>query len=205
LRAQILQQATRLFAARGFDGTSVQEIAEAVGIRKPSLLYHFASKDELHQAVLDQVLARWSDVMPRLLMAAAQDERFDAVMEDLISFFRADPDRARLLVREVLDRPEHMTARFSEYVEPWLEVIVGQLERGKAQGLMHPDLDAEAYVVQVINLVVCGMATAAPLQTLLPGSSSAEQGWQRHVREMLRVARASLFVEQRPAAARPAR
>jgi hypothetical protein len=60
-------------------------------------------------------------------------------------------------------------------------------------------------VIQVINLVVCGMATAAPLQALLPGSSSAEQDWQRHVREMLRVARASLFAEQRPAAARPAR
>jgi AcrR family transcriptional regulator len=199
LRTEILQQATRLFAAQGYDGTPLQQIADAVGIRKPSLLYHFASKAELHRHVLEAMLAHFSDVLPRLMQAADRNERFDAVMEEMMSFFRADPDRARLLVREVLDRPEAMTDRLATFVQPWLEVIVGQLDKGKAQGLMHSDIDPEAYVVQVINLVVSGIALAGSLRALVPGASDAEERLQR---EILRVARTSLFSGARVAATR---
>ena len=41
VRSEIPYTATRLFAAKGFDGTSLEATAEAVGVRKPSLLYHF--------------------------------------------------------------------------------------------------------------------------------------------------------------------
>ena len=106
VRAQILTHATRLFAEQGYDGTSVQEIADAVGIRKPSLLYHFKSKDELRENVIAEMLAHWNAVLPGLLLKASTEERFDATMEALSEFFIEDPDRARLFLRETLDRPE---------------------------------------------------------------------------------------------------
>src|SRR5205823_5119374 len=87
MRDQILTSATRLFARRGFDGTSLQQIAEAVGIRKPSLLHHFPSKDELRRSVLDQMLAHWNDVLPRLLLAATAGARFDSLMHEVVGFF----------------------------------------------------------------------------------------------------------------------
>ena len=88
VRAEILSQATRLFAEQGYDGTSVQEIADAVGIRKPSLLYHFKSKDELREKVLAQMLAHWNAVLPGLLLRASTEERFDATMEALTGIVR---------------------------------------------------------------------------------------------------------------------
>jgi AcrR family transcriptional regulator len=111
VRAQILTQATRLFAKLGYDGTSVQQIADAVGIRKPSLLYHFKSKDELRENVLAEMLAHWNAVLPGLLLKASTEERFDATMEALSEFFIEDPDRARLFLRETLDRPARRAAR----------------------------------------------------------------------------------------------
>ena len=55
---RILAEASKLFAARGFLGTSTRDIAEAVGIRQPSLFHHFASKHSILIALLDLDLDR---------------------------------------------------------------------------------------------------------------------------------------------------
>ncbi|MBW2493378.1 MAG: helix-turn-helix transcriptional regulator [Deltaproteobacteria bacterium] len=52
-RELILREASRLFAARGYLGTSTREIAAAVGIQQPSLYNHFASKQAIAEALLD--------------------------------------------------------------------------------------------------------------------------------------------------------
>ena len=58
VRDQVLHEATRLLARHGFEGTSLQAVADAVGVKKPSVLYHFKSKEDLRQAVLDSLLSR---------------------------------------------------------------------------------------------------------------------------------------------------
>jgi AcrR family transcriptional regulator len=196
VRAQILTHATRLFAEQGYDGTSVQEIADAVGIRKPSLLYHFNSKDELRENVISEMLAHWNAVLPSLLLGATREERFDATMEALSKFFIEDPDRARLMLRETLDRPEHMRALLKEFVRPWIELLGGQLERAKAQGMVQPDVDPEAYAVQVISMAVSGTAVIDTLQTILPNDPVRGTTRERHVRELIRVARSSLYTDK---------
>ncbi|MGW1740721.1 TetR/AcrR family transcriptional regulator [Nocardia sp. NPDC001965] len=52
----ILDAAVRLFVAKGFEETSLREIADAVGITKPSLYYHYASKLELLVAIVNPLL-----------------------------------------------------------------------------------------------------------------------------------------------------
>ena len=168
VRAQILTHATRLFAERGYDGTSVQEIADAVGIRKPSLLYHFHSKDELREKVIAEMLAHWNAVLPGLLLKASTEERFDATMEALTEFFIEDPDRARLFLRETLDRPKSMKTMLAQFVQPWVNLLGEQLERAKDQGLVRGDVDPQAYAVEVITMAVAGTAVIDTLQTILP-------------------------------------
>ena len=196
VRAQILTHATRLFAEQGYDGTSVQEIADAVGIRKPSLLYHFNSKDELRENVISEMLAHWNAVLPSLLLRATREERFDATMEALSRFFIEDPDRARLMLRETLDRPEHMRALLKEFVRPWIKLLGEQLERAKAQGMVQPGVDPEAYAVQVISMAVSGTAVIDTLQTILPNDPLRGTTRERHVRELIRVARSSLYTDK---------
>ena len=182
---QILVEATRQFAARGFDGASLQDIAEAVGIRKPSLLYHFASKDELRRAVLEALLSRWHEVLPRLLKAASGEDQFNAVVGETYDFFAADPLRARLLLREVMDRPEVLRQLIATHVAPWVEVVAGQVRRGQAQGELYPEVDPEALVVAIINLIVASVATGDCLGAMLSPA--------RQRAEILRLAKASLF------------
>jgi len=195
VRQQILSHATRLFAEQGYDGTSVQEIADAVGIRKPSLLYHFKSKDELRDKVIAEMLAHWNTVLPGLLLKASTEERFDATMEALTEFFIEDPDRARLFLRETLDRPDSMQAMLAKFVQPWVLLLGEQLERAKEQGLVRGDVDPQAYAVEVITMAVAGTAVIDTLQTILPEDPARGSTRKRHARELIRVARSSLYTD----------
>jgi len=192
---RILDQATRLFARHGFVGASLRDIAKAVGIRKPSLLYHFPSKDELRRGVLEQMLEHWNEAVPRILRAAtAGPEQFDAIGEETLRFFNDDPDRARLLLRELLDRPEEVAPLVAQRVQPWSKIVCDYIRKGQAQGRVHPDVDPEAYVAQVINLVLCGFATHASLRNVLAAGTTDREAGDRLLREMLRVAKSSLFL-----------
>jgi TetR/AcrR family transcriptional regulator len=202
IRARILEEATRLFATQGFDGTSIQAISDAVGIRKPSVLYHFSSKELLHQAVLDEVLARWNDVLPELLLAAAHEQRFDRVMEAVTSFFVEDPDRARLLLREILDRPEEMRRRLARFVRPWIDIVAEQLEKAKQKGRVRESIDPAAYAMNVISMLVSGIAVVESLAVVFSDDPGAHPQ-DRFVAEMIRVARSSLY--QHESSAEPAK
>ena len=194
--AQILDEATRLFAAHGFDGVSLADIAKVVGIRKPSLLYHFHSKDMLRRAVLENLLARWNDVLPKLLMAATSgSEQFDAVISKTLAFFTEDRDRARLILRELLDRPAELQPLIETHVRPWATLVADYIRRGQEQGRLWRDVDPEAYVAHVTLLVLGSIATFECVAALAPKGpdSSPSALLERHTHELLRIARTSLF------------
>ena len=75
VRSEILRTATRLFAAKGFDGTSLKDIADAGGIRKPSLLYHFPSKEQLRLAVLEQLRAMGVESVSNIGPSISYDDK----------------------------------------------------------------------------------------------------------------------------------
>lgn len=58
--AEILREAAKLFAANGYDGASVQDIASAVGIKKASIYYFFADKAEIHSTIVVASITRLS-------------------------------------------------------------------------------------------------------------------------------------------------
>lgn len=70
-RERILFVAANLFAQHGYHGTSTRQIADAVGIRQPSLFHHFPSKAGIAEALLDWDLGR---ALPRVRAIAARDE-----------------------------------------------------------------------------------------------------------------------------------
>lgn len=193
VRDSILVEATRLMAERGYDGTSLQAVADAVGVKKPSVLYHFPSKQELRRAVLDRLLSRWNDVLPRLLMASTLTglAKFEGVMRESMAFFVDDPDRARLLVRELLDRPTEMKTSLEGYARPWVEVVAAYIRKGQEAGQIRDDVDPEAYVLHVAGLSLSVLATSECLGALLPGTRDVHM--RRAVDELIRMTKTSLF------------
>jgi AcrR family transcriptional regulator len=110
----ILDAAAALFARRGFAKTSVQDVADAVGLSKAGLLHHFPSKDALHEAVLAQattlgrrVLEQVEDLPP----GAARDRR---AVEVLVDVALAHPGLVALMLAPTTQPgtagPEHAVA-----------------------------------------------------------------------------------------------
>jgi AcrR family transcriptional regulator len=191
-RSSIVDTATRLFARRGFAGVSLSAIAELVGMTKPSLLYHFRSKDALRRGVLDRLFDHWATKLPALLRAVTSGEgQFDALMRELVSFFEEDPDRALLLIRELIDRPDEMRARVESTLAPLITLIADSMRKGQRAGRLLSDVDPESYVLHMVGMA---LSAVAALPTLAPalgeaGGAAAE----RHKRELMRIARTSLF------------
>jgi TetR/AcrR family transcriptional regulator len=101
-RAAILAEAERLFAERGSEGTRLEDVAEAVGIRRASIVYYFRSKAELYDAVLASVLG---DLHRSLEQALAGSDplaaRIERAVRAWIGCVGRRPSLARLLLREV--------------------------------------------------------------------------------------------------------
>jgi TetR/AcrR family transcriptional regulator len=196
-KARILEVATRRFAKHGYGGTSLQGIADDVGMRKQSLLYHFPSKEVLREAVLSDLLDRWQTTLP-VVFARAQSgqDRFSALFDEVSGFFEADPGRAILVMREVVDRPRETRERLGGAVRPWLELLRGAIDEGRAAGRVHDDVDPEAYLVQCVVLIV-GSVVGAQLGAEVFGGDDPAAWAARQREEARRMARLSLFIERR--------
>jgi AcrR family transcriptional regulator len=200
-RERILEAATRLFAERGFDATPIQAVADEVGLTKPALLHHFPSKEHLRQGVMSSILGDWSERLPRLLLAAtASEDRFDTVFGEVYRFFAAEPDRARLIAREALDRPKE-ARELLRGVLPVVDAIASYIRAGQVQQRHHPDADVTAYVIHVLQFVI---GAAALSEVVSPALGPGEAGRTRYVRELARIAKASLFSSPSTDAREPA-
>jgi len=189
---RIVVEATRLFARRGYAGTSVQAIAEAVGVRRQSLLHWYPSKADLREAVLDSVLDHWRETVPRVLAAATTgSRRFEGLIGEVMRFFEADPDRARLILRECLDRPDALREKLKERLSPWFPLVIDAVRTGQASGRVHPKLDPEVWLVELLLMIVGSFAVDAVVTSLVDVPSDTLRA--RRNAELVRLARASLF------------
>ena len=194
VRERILEQSTRLFAQRGFDGTSLQAIADAVGVRKPSVLYHFDSKEAIRDQVITDLLSHFRDEIPRRLAAARGGlDRFAATVTALVDFFAEDADRARLVLREVLNQPEVTRERLLEHLRPWVHLVTDAIRLGQQTGRVRAEVDPEAYVLQVVVMVLGTVASGDVSGALL--GRDGDTGLERRIGELIRMARTALFVD----------
>jgi AcrR family transcriptional regulator len=138
LRRQILDQATRLFVARGYSSISMREIAEACEVTKAALYYHFKDKEHLIMAILEGYL----DEIEALIKAS---QRVVGPSREKISYMVRsilvqDPEK-RALIRLASQEMSNLSPQSKAYFgRIYYEKFVGQIEALLAEGVKAGEL-----------------------------------------------------------------
>jgi AcrR family transcriptional regulator len=99
-REQLLDIGRRLFAERGLDGTSIEEIAAKADVSKPVVYEHFGGKEGLYAVVVDREVERFIEMATRLLSGENTMENFEVAAVGLLRYIQDNADGFRILVRD---------------------------------------------------------------------------------------------------------
>jgi TetR/AcrR family transcriptional regulator len=140
-REKILKVATKLFAKYGFAGTSMDEIAERVGIRKASLYHHFSSKQEIYEELIERVFAEVIKIFQVSFSSGDILKDAENFVSKIMNFILQNEDYVKILLRELLDENLPVKQFALEYVPKILSFGSEILERGRKEGLFKDDVD----------------------------------------------------------------
>ncbi|MGE4157647.1 MAG: TetR/AcrR family transcriptional regulator [Planctomycetota bacterium] len=154
-RRQILDSALKIFAARGFKGTTTSAVAEAAGISEPILYRHFKNKLDLFHKLLEDVasrtLARWSTLIEK--KPGSSVAAIERMARDLPAHLEAIRRENALLTRCIADAAEDASLRriLVDYYSGYALFLEGLLQDGVNEGSLRRNLDCQTAAWQLMG------------------------------------------------------
>jgi len=137
----IKQQAFSLFAERGYEATTLNEIASKVGIKKPSLYGYFSSKQELFLSVFDDLLQQYELAVQQMIAEAentALDQQLLILFRKYILWFAGERTKSQFWNRALLFPPAEVKDELfrriltieSQFLQKETEIIERLMDSG---------------------------------------------------------------------------
>ena len=191
-RAAILAAAEALFAERGVAETRLEDVAAAVGIRRASIVYYFADKPALYDAVLAEVFDGFrARLEPVLLAPKPLSERALDAISAWIDYLAERPATARLLLREVADGRVGREPPLVRHTRAFHELVARAIAQSGEDPLAGDALPADpVHLASVVSGSTVFFVAAMP--ALLPGlgfDPLEPARLEAHRREMLAMVR----------------
>jgi AcrR family transcriptional regulator len=141
-RTEIIDAAEQLFFSRGFDGTTIDEIAEAAELSKGTIYLYFEGKDDLYNAII----LRGVGILKKMFEAAVGGsapgiEKVRAIGNAYIEFFRRYPDYFDALLHHQGAKTETLTE------DNPLQIVIDAVRSGIEDGSIRNDLDPMATAI----------------------------------------------------------
>ena len=197
-REQLVAVGRKTFASKGFDGTSVEEIASQAKISKPVIYEHFGGKEGLYAVIVDREVHA---LMSALETALDSSKRPRIILEDsalaLLTYIESNSDGFRILVRDapqnstsgsfsslmgdIAIKVEHLLAnQFSQanmnpkWAPLYAQMLVGLIAQVGQWWLDERRMSKEDVASHVVNLVWNGMRNLRPSPVLLTSADEAK-------------------------------
>ncbi|MBN1123303.1 MAG: TetR/AcrR family transcriptional regulator [Anaerolineae bacterium] len=156
-RQQIIQAAAELFTCKGYAGTSISDLANAVGLTKGALYHHFENKDALFLAVVEALRENWGREVGRVVARTKGALNRIAAMFELHARLIQKNNTYCLLMLGLFSNACGEEAKFSGE----LEAVYGELarfvqaiiEKGQAEGEIRADLDTRLMALNIVAMM----------------------------------------------------
>lgn len=154
-RQRLLDVGLKLFANRGYAGTSVQDIADEAQVTKPTLYYYFGNKEGLFQALVDRAM----DERLRLMREAAPPEKptvdqLTDIIAALTAFARREPDLLRLTFAVAFAADGEYPSGFKkDKMHASVEFVLGIIREGLKRGVLNSSYNLHELTQAYFNLI----------------------------------------------------
>jgi len=166
-RDRLLRTAQSLFAERGYRGTSLRDISARVGIKAPSLLHHFNSKEQIYLAVLDRIFVRMEDAVGSVLMGReGYHERARMAVAGAIDFLAARSDYARLIWNEFIDEKGIGRQMLKRRIPPLYAMGQNFVFHGQRDGAFRRAVEPFQFIMSLNSLILGYFTTATMARRL---------------------------------------
>ena len=192
-REAIIVEARRCFAEKGFDGTSLNDIAAGVGIRRPSILHHFPSKEAIYAEVFLGVMAQWSAQVERAVEEPVREgwNKVDHVLTAGFMFFQENPDFVRIARREALEGGQHLPMDLGKVLRPHFQRAVAYFQREMDAGRLRPH-DPEHIILSGIGALMSYFSDGPFLTGLLDRDPYTDEELEVRLEEVRGLFRSAL-------------
>lgn len=177
----ILDAAEALFAAQGFDATTIKQIGARAGANPALIYYYFQSKDALYREVLRRLMT-WlvSAATRRLDPALAPEEAVPTMIGFQGERLMERPTLPRLIAREMIDpHADHAAEHIGQLAGSVFSRICLLIEQGQRAGIFRPDLDPHFSALSAMSLIPYTHIVRPGMGVLLGGSGPASDEQMR--------------------------
>ncbi len=139
-RTSLLDTATSVFSARGFDGISVRQLEELAGVKRGLVAYHFGDKDQLWREAVDRLFGELTGEFLGLIQALsdiAPEEAARGMVRAFVRYSAAHPELNRLMMQESMSDSWRVGYIVDRHIRPLLDNL-GQILPGMAARIWGP-------------------------------------------------------------------
>jgi TetR/AcrR family transcriptional regulator len=196
-REAILLEARKCFADHGYEGTSLNDIAAGVGIRRASVLHHFPSKEAVYQAVFERALLDWGERIDKAVaerVGGPDGEGWthvDRVLTVAVRWFADNPEFVRLVRHESLAAGSHLGFDLGEALRPYFQRAVNYFDREMGAGRLRKH-DPEQLIISGYGAILNYFSDVHFLEGLLGRDPMAEDAIETRIQAIRDFFRAAL-------------
>jgi TetR/AcrR family transcriptional regulator len=189
-RRRLLDEAVRLLGKRGYEGTSLEAVASAAGVRKQTLLYYFPTKEALLEACVLETSRRLAEALTEALEEqASMESKAETVIHTLFELAEAWPEFPQF-VREASRLGPEVIERFAAVLEPLRLRALAFLENGMKEGHIRPQ--DPALLLFTLYTAVVGSITEAGVLRAVVGEDKSRGALHRREGEVITFVRNAL-------------